>query len=425
MSWFSRLFGAEKRNSLENPAISMSDSAAWQAFFERSGASSGASGVHVTAETALGIAAYWCGLNFMADAIASLPLQVFKNDGETGRKVLRSDSAYALLHDAPNLDLTAYDWRHDLAVDFYSHGAAFSYIERDGRGNPVAIWPLDPCLVQREITRNGVRLYHYLAPGRMLTYAASDVIDWAWMRRRDWVNHVDPIAKFRESFGTAIATERHAGRHFASGGVLPYKLTGPFANGGSAERARADVDASIKRQAQNKDVPVIALPMGHDISLIGALPKDSQLVELQRFAIGQAARFFGLPPAALQDYSDSKFTVAEQQDLAIVKHALRPRLVQFEQQLNLRLWGSRRGRYCEHNVEGLLRADFKTRTEGLAKLVQSGLLRPNEGRAIENFEADNGPNSNRLLVQGAMVPLDMAGQHLPGAAPALTDQTGG
>lgn len=423
MSWFSRLFGAEKRNSLENPAISMSDSAAWSAFFDRAGLSTGATGIHVTAETALGIAAYWCGLNFMADAMAALPLEVFKANGDGKRQKLESDAAFGLIRRAPHPDLTAFDWRRDMAIDFYSHGAAYAWIERLPKGDPAAIWPLDPQRTVREIRRNGVRLYHYSAPDRMLTYDSADVIDWVWLRRRTWVDHVDPVAKFRESFGNAIAADRHAGRHFAGGGVLPWILTGPFATGAAASRARADVDAAIKKQAQDKDVPVLALPMGHDLKTIGAAPMQSQLVEMQKFAIGQAARFFGLPPAALQDYADSKFAQAEQQDLAIVKHSLRPRLIQFEQLLDLRLWRNPRGRYVKHDLDDLLMADFKTRSEGFARQVTGGIMRPNEARIKQNLEPD--PDGNKLFMQGAMVPISMAGQHLPGAVPVQPDQTGG
>lgn len=423
MSWFSRLFGAEKRNSLENPAISVSDGEAWRAFFNQTGATSGASGIYVTAETALGIAAYWCGLNFMADAMASLPLEVFRLKADDKREKLRNDPAYRLINAAPHPDLTAFDWRRDQTVDFYSHGAAYSWIERKPNGDPAAIWPLDSQRVVRELRRNGERLYHYSGPDRMWTYPSEDVIDWVWMRRRTWVDHVDPVAKFRESFGNAIAADRHAGRHFAGGGVLPWILTGPFSNGQTASRARADVDAAIKRQAQEKDIPVLALPMGHDLKTIGAAPMQSQLVEMQRFAIGQAARFFGIPPAALQDYADSKFAQAEQQDLAIVKHSLRPRLVQVQQLLDFRLWRNPRGRYVKHDLDDMLMGDFKTRAEGKARMVMAGIMTPNEARESENLEAL--PDGEKLYMQGAMVPINMAGQHLPGAAPALTDQTGG
>lgn len=418
MSWVRRILGLEKRASPENPGVSLSDNEAWRAFFDRAGLSGGASGVVVTAETALGIAAFWCGVNFMADAQASLPLQVFKEKGDNGRVSQSGTRLYGLLHDAPNPDTTSFDWRRGMVVDYFTRGAAYSWLERDTAGEVVAIWPLDESRTRRQILPGGARVYHYDRGGSIITYPAADILDLAWMRRPNWVDHVDPISKFREAFGNAIAAERHAGRHFANGGVLPYILTGPFSTAGAASRAKSDVDNAIRQQAQNRDAPVLALPLGHDLKTVGAPPMQSQLVEMQRFAIGQAARFFGLPPAALQDYSESKFTVAEQQDLAIVKHALRPRLVQFEQQLNLRVFGrQRRGRYCEHNVDGLLRGDFKTRSEGLARLVGAGIVTPNEARAIENFDAM--PAGDRLYIQGAMVPLERAGDHLrpPSALP--------
>lgn len=416
MSFLKRLFGAEKRSSPESGSVGLSDAAAWHAFFGQQGLPSAASGITVSAETALGMAAFWCGLNFMADAMASLPLQVFKTQGENSRKALSGSDIYRLVHAVANPDLTSFDWRRGKVLQFYTRGAGYTYIERNATGAAVALWPLDANRVYREIIRSGARVYHYQRlDGSTVTYPAADIIDFVWMRCPDWVNHIDPIAKFRESFANAIAAERHQGRHFANGGVLPYILEGPFGDAGSAARAKADVDKAIRDQAANGTTPVLALPLNHTLKSIGAAPQQSQLVELQRFAIGQAARFFGIPPAAMQEYSDSKFTVAEQQDLSTVKHSLRPRLVQLEQQLNLRLFGPRPGgRYVEHNVDALLRGDFKTRSEGLARLVTAGVMMPNEARAYENLEA--APLGDCLYIQGAMVPLDMAGK-----APAPAD----
>jgi len=55
-----------------------------------------------------------------------------------------------------------------------------------------------------------------------------------------------------------------------------------------------------------------------------------------------------------------------------------------------------------------LRADPKTRYEGYQKAIQSGFMPPNEVRALEELEPKEG--GDRLLINGNMMPIEMAGK---------------
>src|SRR3546814_13794500 len=88
----------------------------------------------------------------------------------------------------------------------------------------------------------------------------------------------------------------------------------------------------------------------------------------------EIARAFQLPPVFLQDLSKGTFANTEQQDLFFVKHLIGQWAKRFEQQLNLKLFGQRRTtRKVEHNLDGLMRGDFKARAEAVARLVQGGV----------------------------------------------------
>src|SRR3546814_4504641 len=93
----------------------------------------------------------------------------------------------------------------------------------------------------------------------------------------------------------------------------------------------------------------------------------------------EIARAFQLPPVFLQDLSKGTFANTEQQDLFFVKHLIGQWAKRFEQQLNLKLFGQRRTtRKVEHNLDGLMRGDFKARAEAVARLVQGGVYRSEE-----------------------------------------------
>ena len=64
----------------------------------------------------------------------------------------------------------------------------------------------------------------------------------------------------------------------------------------------------------------------------------------------------------------------------------------------------------QFNVDGLLRGDYKSRMEGYSIGINNGFLCPNDVRRLEGFDlipAEQGGDT--FLVQGAMIPLHMAG----------------
>jgi len=106
----------------------------------------------------------------------------------------------------------------------------------------------------------------------------------------------------------------------------------------------------------------------------------------------------------LQDLTHGTFSNTEQQDLHFVKHTVKRWAEQFEQELNLKLFGrANRDRFAELNLDGLLRGDFMTRMSGYATSIQNAIQTPNEIRRRENLPAQ--AHGDDLLIQGATVPL--------------------
>jgi HK97 family phage portal protein len=171
------------------------------------------------------------------------------------------------------------------------------------------------------------------------------------------------------------------------------------------KRAMTDIGRAIDG-AKASDKPIFPMPPGHTLTQVGFDPEKGQMTDARRFQIEEIARIYGLPPIFLQDLTHGTFSNSEQQDLHLVKHTISQWVQALEEEMNLKLFGQRNGgRYVEHNVDGLLRGDFKTRMEGLAIGVQNSLISPDEGRALENRPAKGG-NADKLLIQGATVPLD-------------------
>lgn len=362
------------------------------------------SGVHVNVETALKVPAVAASVLVLAGELAELPANLFQRTKDGRKKV--SGNLATILHDAPNPYTTSFDWRMKMFSDKFTHGRGLSYIERAENGSVVALWPLDPTKVVVKRDRF-VNTYEYNEDGRKVIYQASEIVDLPFMLKSDGFSHRGPISMGKDAIGLAIAVNEYGSKFLANGGVPPFAVTGNFQTPVAMQRASDDFAKAVKKAAK-ENRQALTLPAGLEITAIGANPEDSQMIETQRFCIEQIARLYNIPPTFLQDLTHGTFSNTEQGDLHFAKHTLRGHIKQFEQELNLKLFGQfARSKYVELNLDGLLRGDFKTRMDGWAQGVQSGVVTPNEAREAENRPAMKG--GDQLLIQGATVPIDKAG----------------
>jgi HK97 family phage portal protein len=396
--------GREKRAAtIENPTIPVS-SENFLAFFGVNGANLPS----VTIDSALTVPAVAAAVAFLSRTMAALPLHAYR-DTKDGPKRL-SGKIEMVVHDAPNDEQDSFKFRQYFWQQVFTGGRGLAWIER-GPQSVEALWLLDP--TKTTIKRTAGRVTYH-CDGK--DYPAADVIDIAFMLKPDGLKHYGPVMLASKAIQLAIAMNDYGSNYFAGGGVPPLALEGPLPAGPDAiKRAQADIKRSIDA-AKNKNEPVFPIPSGYKLSPVGLDPDKGQMVEARRFQVEEIARAWQLPPVFLQDLSRATFSNAEQQDLHLVKHLIGQWAEAFEGELNLKLFGrSRAGRYVEHNLDGLLRGDFKTRMEGMARAIQTAQLTPNEARGLDNRPAL--PNGDKLYIQGATVPL--------GTAPVQPDAAAG
>lgn len=398
MGFFDR-FRAEKRN------VSLSDSQAFARFFKGWDlpSSSGAA----TPAQALTATPVFAAVDFLSSAMATMSRHVMRKDGEGAVRV--TGGIANLLDGNINDEWSSFRWVKYCFWQKLTGGRAFTWIERPN-GQILNLWPLDPCNV--EVKRiDGRTVYEYTENGRRIIYPAADIIDQPFALESDQLTHISPLDKGRTAIGLILAMEKYASGFFAGGGVPPLALEGPLPVGGEGmKRMMADVNRAIDG-AKSEKKPVFPMPPGYTLKSVGFEPEKGQMTEARRFQVEEIARLYNLPPWFLQDLTHANFANSENQDLHLVKHTLAHHVRAFEQELNLKLFGRRnQSRWVEINMDSLLRGDFKTRADGVARLIQSGVYTPNDGRKyIGGLGASDDPNADKLFIQGATVPLEDSG----------------
>ncbi|MAU40981.1 MAG: phage portal protein [Kordiimonas sp.] len=390
-----------EQRSLENPQVNISNAEIIN-FLGLSGDT--VSGESVTIETALGVPAVWAAVNFLSWTMAALPLHTYRKRDDNRERI--TGGLADVLGKSVSDDMTSFDWRKYSYEQMLTGGRAFTFIERNGRGEVINLHPLPPEFVK--VRRSGGKKeYIYNENGRTHVYKAGEVIDLPFMLKSDLLSHRSPISSHKESIAKALAITKYGAKIFGNGGVPPFALVGPFQSREATDRAQSDLAAAIVK-ASKENRSVLPLPTGHEIKTLGADPEKMQMTEDQRFLIEEIARIYGLPPVFLQDLTHGTYNNTEQQDLNLVKHRLRSLVVQAESQLNLKLFGRNSDYFVEFSLDGLLRGDIKSRYEAYAKGIQNGFMEPNRARTMENWPKMDGL-ADDLFIQGASVPLDQQG----------------
>jgi HK97 family phage portal protein len=374
------------------------------------------SGKAVTERTAMQMTAVYSCVRILSEAVAGLPLHVYRYNESGGKEKAVEHPLYLLLHDEPNPEMTSFIFRETLMTHLLLWGNAFAQIIRNGKGEVVALYPLMPNKMTVDRDENGHLYYRYnRSSDEALQGGDSTVI----LQPRD-VLHIaglgfdglvgySPIAMAKNAIGLAIATEEYGAKFFANGA----------APSGVLEHPGTIKDPSKVREAwqsqfggSSNSGKVAVLEEGMKYTPISISPEQAQFLETRKFQINEIARIFRVPPHMVGDLEKSSFSNIEQQSLEFVKYTLDPWVVRWEQAISRALFTAdeKKRYFVKFNLEGLLRGDYQSRMQGYATARQNGWMSANDIRELENLdlipEEDGG---DLYLVNGNMVPLTLAG----------------
>ena len=399
---FKRLFGFHSRDKPQNKV-----GASFNFLF--GGTSSGKS---VNEQTAMQNTAVYACVRILAEAVAGLPLHVYKYN-ENGKQRAPSHPLYYLLHDEPNPEMTSFVFRETLMSHLLLWGNAYAQIIRDGRGNPLALYPLLPSRMEVSRLPNGELIYTYR---REKDESREDPEGGTVLLQNREVLHIpglgfdgligySPIAMAKNAIGMSIATEEYGAKFFANGANPGGVLEHP---GVIKDVQRIKDNWNSQYQGSGNAHRIALLEEGMKFQTIGIPPEQAQFIETRKFQINEIARIFRVPPHMVGDLEKSSFSNIEQQSLEFVKYTLDPWVVRWEQSLqqSLILPAEKGKLFIKFNLDGLLRGDYKSRMEGYSTARQNGWMSANDIRELEDMNRISAEEGGDLyLVNGNMIPI--------------------
>ena len=360
-------------------------------------------------------AVYSC-VRILAEAVAGLPLHLYRYTDTGGKEKAIDHPLYTLLHDEPNPEMTSFVFRETLMTHLLLWGNAYAQIIRNGKGEVVALYPLMPNRMVVDRDEHGQLYYtYYRSPDEAIRnkdtaviLQPSDVLHIPGLGFDGLVGY-SPIAMAKNAIGMAIACEEYGAKFFANGatpgGILehPGTIKDP-------QRVRESWQSTFGGSGNANKVAV--LEEGMKYTPISISPEQAQFLETRKFQINEIARIFRVPPHMVGDLEKSSFSNIEQQSLEFVKYTLEPWLVRWEQAMQRSLipQDDKSKYFIKFNVDGLLRGDYQSRMQGYATARQNGWMSANDIRELENLDRIPGEDGGDLyLINGNMMPLSMSG----------------
>ena len=371
----------------------------------------------VTFDTAMQLSAVWACVKLLSETVASLPLNIYKKTSD-GRRLDDRHALTMLFNGKVNKWQNKIEFFETVMLNLMTQGNAYCIIERSG-GRILGLVPIISNQVEPMLLDDGTLVYNYTNDNGIAVLAADNI--WHIKLMGNGTVGMSPLSYQRNTLGIAQAAESATTKIYRNGAKPSGVLTiDRVLNAAQREQVRQ----SFSTLTATTDDRLMVLEGGMKFDAISLSPQDIELLSSRKFQISEICRWYGVPSVMVNDNNGSTTwgSGIEQIMQGFYKLTLRPILEKIEASIRISLMtSSERDRYeVEFDFDALLRADAKSRFESYRVGITAGLMTPNEARALEHLPAM--PGGEKLLIQGAMMPIDMLGLQQQSAQVTLPPQ---
>lgn len=363
----------------------------------------------------------------LAAALSSTGFRVVKTGTSEDAKGAAVDEVREVLQRV-NKDQTRYDFLEAEYIHLALDGECYAEKAKNRLGRTRELFVLNPqhlVAVPDETGTRLVREYVYRRGAGEVTFAADEVIACRFYNARNPYRGMSPVAPIRNEVAADVSAARYT-LNILRKGLRP---------GGILSPTEGDLDEAgwerLKGQIQQANVGaenagrLLALPAGFKFERDFVTPRDMDFVSLRKFAREAAAAAFGVAPMMIQNFDSATYANSEQQLRAFWDYSGKPLL--------WKLFGALNEHWIhpEVSAEISLEPDLvgidaqidseKSRVQNVTTLLTGGVITINEARSKMGYARL--PDGDKLLVQGALTPMDPADIQNPlAAAPAPQDR---
>lgn len=346
-------------------------------------------GAAITYDSAMRVADVYKCVRILAEDMAKLPLQVYRNTAKGKEKA--NDHWLQGLLDTPNPWQTGFEFRELIQAHHELAGNAYA-IKTVVRNEVRELLPISPSAVRVELLADRWELlYHVSMPdGTTLDVPADRMFHYRALSLDGWLG-LSQVRYQAEAIGLNLQLVEHGARLFKNGASVLGVIEHPTR---MSEDAYNRLKTSFEEQyagVANANKTVL-LEEGTKFSKTGMTSDEAQFLESRKYSRGDIAGIFRIPPHKIGDLEHATFTNIEQQSIEYGTDSLMPRAVRLEERIARSLIAPReRGEvFVKLQLNGLLRGDYAARTNGYRSAIMAGWMNRNEARELEDMNPVEG-----------------------------------
>lgn len=328
----------------------------------------------------MSISAVYCCVNFMANLVASLPVQVMRKRGPI---FVDDDSdLWYLLNVSPNEEENAYDFKKRIVIELLLEGNAYIVPKVDDF-NPD--WRLLTLCKRGSVAHDTVN-DTYTWQG--IVYSPEDIIHIkGYPDVYDPKRGVSVLTHARQTLDIADTADRETYERFRTGGSVRGIISndrsvrgyGKYADD-QLDNAAVGLDERLRRGER-----IVSAPGDVKFEQFSMSSADMQFLENRKFTVIEICRFFRVPPIFVYADSTGAYNSAEAANIAFLTNTFNPLLRSIEVEFLRKLISPKlaRTRKIEFDRTGLHACDLATRSTWLRTRLELGIDTPNELRIQE------------------------------------------
>ncbi len=380
-------------------------------------------GVTVSENLALNYTAVYACVKVLGETLAGLPCHLNRRD-EKRTEHAEDHPAYALVHDAPNDESTAFDWIEAQDAHIRTWGNAYAWLDIPTRGRLAGqvrrILPLRPDRVRVYRDESGRLKYKYHRRNfdgseEDLIYDTSQILHIPGLSY-DGIVGYSPISMARQAVGMGLALEEFGSRFFSQGSHI----------GGVLTTAGVPKDLTFEQFKRDVREQYEGLGGSHRLMILtgGAaeykpmnMPlEDAEFIASRTFQLEEIARIYRVPLHMIQNLQKATFSNIEHQSLEFAVFTMMPWIRRWEQRLNMKLLTEaerRNGYYFKFEMRALMRGDAESRANFYKAMREISVYNPNKILELEDENPRQDPGGDSYWDQGPSGQSQKASQTPP------------
>jgi len=348
-------------------------------------------GTAVTPESAQSVAACYAAVAAISEAIGSLPLHLYRREGEDRLKAT-DHPLYSVLHHAPNGQQSAVELREWLTSCMLLRGNGYARIIRGYDGQVRELQPLAPERVTVLRKGDGIGGYDYTdRDGKIERLLPAEVFHLRHRAGADPLIGVSPIQAARAVLELAISEADHGTATFNNGTRLSGLLKVPGVLK-AEQKAQLATSWNSQHAGGTNHGKTAILESGVEYQTLSMSLEDADWVQARRFSTEEVARIFKIPPVLIGDLSHANFSNSVEMARWFIVHTLGRYMTAWEQAISRQLLTPAGARiyFAEHSADAMLRGDSTGRASFYESGIRAGWMLPSEARRLENLKTIEG-----------------------------------